>query len=182
MVPTAPEAVEYGPAWDQEFKLIEELKTISNPKKLAREAFRISVSDKYTPIQKLLASKLAEHSKPKLLLKIYETRIRDFAILMEKFIEDGAHGLIMTGEEGNSVYPLKLDVRENWVSDPDDRWNLEDETEIIEKALDVYLLECQDNARFSIKAVLFPQFGFSGVPRQLKDPSGRLKELLDKDN
>lgn len=180
MTLTEPEAVEHGPAWDQEFKLIEELRIISNPKKLVREAFRISNSDKYTPIQKLLASKLVEHSKPKLLLKSYENRIRDFAILMENFIEDGAHGLIMTGEEGNSVYPLKLDVRENWISDPDDRWNLEDETEIIEKALDAYLLEHPENSRFSIKAVLFPQFGFSGVPRQLQDPSGRLKELLDK--
>lgn len=179
MILTEPEAVEHGPAWDQEFKLIEELRTISNPKKLTREAFRISVSDKYTPIQRLLAKKLVEHSKPKLLLKIYETRIRDFAILMENFIEDGAHGLVMTGEEGNSVYPIKLDVRENWISDPNDRWNIDDESEIIEKALDAYLLEYPDNARFSMKAVLFPQFGFSGVPRQLRDPSGRLKELLD---
>lgn len=181
MILTEPEAVEHGPSWDQEFKLVEELKTISNPKKLAKEAFRISVSDKYTPIQRLLARKLVEHTKPKLLLKVYETRIRDFAILMENFIEDGVHGLVMTGKEGNSVYPLKLDVKESWISDPNDRWSLEDETEIIEKALDAYLLEYPENARFSIKAVLFPQFGFSGVPRQLRNPSDRLKELLDKD-
>ena len=177
---TDPEFIHNGPALDQEFQLVEELRKISNPKKLVKEALRISLSDRYTPIQRLLAKHLTEHAKPKLLLTAYERRVRDFAILMEQFIEDGAHGLVMTGKEGNSVYPLKLEVRENWISDPNDRWSIEDETEILEKLLDAYLLEYPDNARFSVKAVLFPQFGFSGVPRQLKNPSERLAELQKK--
>lgn len=177
---TDPEITQDGPALDQEFRLVEELRKITNPKKLVKEALRISLSDDYTTIQRFLAKKLVEHSKPKLLLESYEKRIRDFAVLMEQFIEDGAHGLVMTGEEGNSVYPLKLEVRENWIADPNDRWSVEDETEILEKLLDAYLLEYPDNARFSVKAILFPQFGFSGVPRQLKDPSKRLAELQNK--
>ena len=176
---TEPEMTQDGPALEQEFQLVEELRKFSNPKKLIKEALRISLSDSYTPIQRFLAKQLTEHSKPKLLLSSYEKRVRDFAILMERFIEEGAHGLVMTGKEGNSVYPLKLEVRENWISDPNDRWSIEDETEILEKLLDAYLLEYPDNARFSVKAMLFPQFGFSGVPRLLRDPSKRLAELQE---
>ena len=149
----------------------------SNPKKVKQLAKRIYSTSKSEETKKLCRD-ICSASNPLTYIKDAIAKVRDFATLVEQFIEDGCHGAIITGNNGLDVYPVKLDAPEKWLT-PEDKWNPEDEQEIMCNAAHNWMKE-YDKGYFYGKVILFPFFGFSGVPRiyELRCTGGDNKGLV----
>ncbi|MCY1299293.1 hypothetical protein D9M70_488160 [compost metagenome] len=103
-------------------------------------------------------------------------KIRDCAILVENFIKDGNHGMLFTGNNGLDVYPIKLDTRDNWLTEGT-KWDPEQEMIIQHDAANNWMKE-HDKGTFYGKVVLFPQFGFSGEPRIVEMACGDTEGMV----
>lgn len=148
--------------------LFEQMKN-PNPKKVRKLAARL-YGECTLEIQKRLCRDIYRADNPVKYMRSCIDKIRDCAILVEQFIEDGCHGMIFTGKDGTEVWPIKLDTRENWLTEGKD-WHPEQEQLIQHDAVDAWMRE-HDKGYFYGKVVLFPKFGFSGEPRIIEMKCG----------
>lgn len=137
-----------------------------NPKKVKKLALRL-LKETTSRIQIKLLTDIASAKNSATQAEYYIKVIRDCAILIQQFIEDGCHGMIMMRHQ---VYPVVLDTRENWLSEKK-IWHPDDEEEIQRQAVKNWMVEHKQNY-FIGKVTLFPNFGFSGVPRIVVDSIG----------
>lgn len=150
-------------ALKQESAILDILKAnMSNPKKLLKLVTKLHDESPHE-LQRKLCIQILQADNPKQYVDYCIRRIEDFATVMEHEIANGNHGIIFVGKDGDIVYPIKLDVIASWL-DATKPWTADDEYDIMETAVKSYMA---NNNRKSIlaKVVLFPQFGFSGVPR-----------------
>jgi hypothetical protein len=133
-----------------------------NPKKVGKLALRLlrELPD-LTNIQKKMLNDVWMAKNPKETILRFTTVIHDCAIVMQDLVESGHHGMIMLPDD--VIYPIKLDTRPNWLR-PEDPWDEQDEINIQHEIAREYMVENQIKSFYS-KIVLFPHFGFSGVPR-----------------
>lgn len=147
-----------------------------NPKKVKKLATRL-FNESTLEIHKRLCRDIYRADDPVKYMHSCINKIRDCALLVEQFIEDGNHGMLFTGKDGLDVYPVKLDTRENWLGE-DKKWDPEQEMLIQHDAARNWMRE-YDKGHFYGKVVLFPKFGFSGEPRiiemQCGDTDGMVK-------
>ena len=90
-------------------------------------------------------------------------KINDTLILIDQFLAEGYHGMILTGSDACTVYPIKLHTNERWLTE-NKRWDLEQEKELQRDAALNWMIE-NDKDDFFGKVILFPKFGFSGQAR-----------------
>lgn len=152
----------------------EELKN-PNPKKVKKLASRL-YGESITEIQKRLCRDIYRADDPVKYMYSCIEKIRDCAILIEQFIEDGFHGMIFTGRDGTEVWPIKLDTRENWLTEGK-QWDPDQELIIQHEAANSWMRE-HDKGYFFGKVVLFPKFGFSGEPRIIEMSCGDTTGLV----
>lgn len=138
-----------------------EEQNFTNPKKLKKFATRL-YKEAQTEVQQWLIMDILTAADPIKYLNDAIAKIRDCAVIIEQFIEDGCHGMIMMG---NNVYPVKLETVQKWLIEQKP-WDPEQEMLIQHDAANSWMRE-HDKGRFSGKVVLFPQFGFSGIPRDI---------------
>lgn len=136
---------------------------LTNPKKIRRLAQRLYFKCK-TDLQRKVCTDILEARDPLFMIRDYLSKIDDFVILSKDFIDQGYHGMIFTGDNGDVVYPVTLDTLPHWLDDPNNPWNEDDEKEIIYNVAKSYA-DTVTNPRVLVKVVLFPDFGFSGIPR-----------------
>jgi len=86
------------------------------------------------------------------------TQMDEFPVVMQDLIDDGNHGMIMDGEE---IHGVSIKTNPSWIKSRDDRWAQEQEDEIINE---IVLLWMSANRResFNGRIAMFRQFGFSG--------------------
>jgi len=138
---------------------------LKNPKKVRSMAVRL-LKDATLPVQRNLLMDLIQADNPLKYLNYCIDHVEQCAVIIEQFINDGCHGMIMTGHKCRTIYPVKLNTQQNWLK-ADDRWNEEDELKIQHDAANAWMKE-HDKGYFLGKVVLFPQFGFSGQPRVIE--------------
>jgi len=155
-----------------EYEIIEDLeqKNFTNPKKLIKYAKSIYPTLKFE-VQKILVESLVNNPDPIKYLKDVSVKVKDCAIIIEQFVEDGCHGMIMMG---NTVYPVKLDTIDKWLTEGKP-WHPEDEARIRIEAADKLMQE-KNIGYFNGKVVLFPYFGFSGIPETVELACRPMKE------
>ncbi len=164
-------------ALEQESAILKVFEDIKNPndkkvKKLAAKLY----SEVTNEVQKRLCRDVYRADQPLTYLRSCSSKIRDCAILIEQFIEDGCHGMIFTGKNGCDVYPVKLDTRENWLTEGK-QWDPEQEMLIAHDAVNNWMKE-HDKGRFFGKVALFPMFGFSGEPRIIEMACGDVTGMV----
>ena len=147
-----------------------------NPKKVKKLAARL-YAESPLEIQKRLCRDIYRADEPVKYMQSCIEKIRDCAILIEQFIEDGCHGMIFTGKHGTDVWPVKLNTQQTWLTEGT-AWDPEQEMIIAHEAVNAFMQE-NDKGYFYGKVVLFPKFGFSGEPRIIEmscgDTTGMVK-------
>lgn len=164
-------------ALEQESAILKFFEDMKNPndkkiKKLAAKLYGEVKND----IQKRLCRDVYRADQPLKYVRSCIAKIRDCAILIEQFIEDGCHGMIFTGKDGCEVYPVKLDTRENWLTEGKS-WDPEQEMLIQNDAANNWMRD-HDKGYFFGKVVLFPKFGFSGEPRIIEMSCGDVEGMV----
>lgn len=157
----------YTDSFAQESAILKVFKdaNLKNPKKVRSMATRL-LKETTLPIQRQLLMDLIVAGNPLKYLHYCIDHVEQCAVIIKQFIDDGCHGMIMTGHKCRTIYPVKLDTRENWLK-ADDLWNEEDELLIQHNAAEMWMKE-YDKGYFLGKVVLFPHFGFSGIPRVIE--------------
>lgn len=87
-----------------------------------------------------------------------------YNIVIKDLIEAGNHGMIIT--KANVIYPVNIKAWPHWLVE-DKKWNLDEEIEIQHQLIKNFIVE-QQVPYFHGKIVLFPKFGFSGMPREIE--------------
>lgn len=155
-------------------KLFEEIKN-PNDKKVKKLAIKL-YSEVTSEVQKILCSNIYSANKPLEYATTCIAKIRDCALLVEQFIEDGCNGMIMTGKDLCTVYPVKLKTVESWLSEGK-QWDPEQEDIIAHDAASAWMKE-HNKGYFLGKVVLFPEFGFSGEPKIIEMKCGDVTGLV----
>lgn len=147
----------------QEAGILDILKShkLKNPKKLCKLAQRLLEETQF-PIQRELLMDILRARDPIAYLNDCEQRVTECTAIVKQFIDDGCHGMILTGPRYTVIYPIELQTMEKWLN-ADDMWSPEDELDIKYKAVKAWMEEHEAD-HFHGKALLFPQFGFSGLP------------------
>lgn len=142
-----------------ESTILEHFKGMTNPKKIVKLANKL-LNEVDSEVGKLLCIGLIKAKDPYEKLKRNVALIEDAAVIIEDFIEQGFHGMIILKD---NVYPVEVKTIKSWLSSKD-KWTEEDEIEIQYKVAEDWL-RTNNKTEFLGKVVLFPNFGFSGVPR-----------------
>lgn len=140
-------------------KHFEDLGDKKNPKKVKKLATRLYGQSPHT-VQKKLCRDILMAADPVGYVERCIAMINDCSTIVQQFVEDGCHGMIMMG---NDVYPVKLKTLAKWLEE-NKRWDPEEEAKIQKDAAQEWLNAYEKDWFFG-KVVLFPNFGFSGVPR-----------------
>jgi len=150
----------------QESAVLEHFKNLNtrNPKKIVKFAKKL-YGEVETSIQRKFCLDIIKADNPVKYLEECMGLIYDCANLIEGFIETGHHGMMFTGDDGKTVHPLKLNTRENWLKEGQ-RWDPEQEREIMYELCEQWMIDTNQTLVHT-KILLFPKFGFSGVPRML---------------
>ncbi len=135
---------------------------IDNPKKVRKYALRL-LSERTDEIETTLLKDILRADNPSKYVKDCLNRVGDCAILIEQFIEDGYHGMIL---KGNDVWPVKLKAPDHWL-DGKERWAPDQEALLQTNAAEGWMKE-HNRGYFHAKVVLFAHYGFSGVPNVLE--------------
>lgn len=143
---------------NREAELIGKFDNLTNKKKIVVLAKRI-YTELTDELDKILIASIIKAKDPAKHLDFCRRRIQDCYGVIEQFIEDGAHGMII---HNGAAYPVKINARENWLVE-NSKWNPDDEREIQEKLVKTWMEE-NNKKTFAGKIALFPKFGFSGVP------------------
>jgi predicted transcriptional regulator len=152
---------------EQESAILARFEALKNPNAKKVKKLAAKLHDEVTfDIQKRLCRDIYRAHDPLVYMRSCIEKIRDCSILIEQFIEDGAHGMIFTGKNGSTVYPVKLNTPGHWLKE-DERWDPEQEMLIQHDAANAWMKE-HDRGYFFGKVVLFPKFGFSGEPRVIE--------------
>lgn len=149
---------------EQESAILARFEAIKNPnaKKVKKLAAKLYAEVPHE-IQKRLCRDVYRAHDPLTYVRSCIEKIRDCSILIEQFIEDGSHGMIFTGSDGNTVYPVRLKTPAHWLKE-DERWDPEQEAIIQHDSVKAWMEE-HNKGYFYGKVVLFPKFGFTGEPR-----------------
>jgi hypothetical protein len=131
----------------------------TNPKKLVKLAWRVRPHCAEYVIKGLLNTIVKSKDPVGYLQKCFQD-IDDLVKLIPELVAEGFHGMIMVNDV---IYPLTLDTRDNWLKE---RWSEDDELEILER-LAVQWMRLYDQTYFQGKVVLWPAFGFSGIPTDI---------------
>lgn len=87
-----------------------------------------------------------------------------WAEIIDRMLKEGNHGVIYTDK--GSVYGINLNTQARWLNDKTQtRWHPEDEWKIMKDVVDLW--EKEHGSLDGGKVMLFPEFGFSGMPRKL---------------
>lgn len=168
--------VDYGTI-NNEADLMTAFESIVNPKPRKVKALALKLfNDAKFDIQRDLCWEIYNAKDPVAHMKRRFAEIRDFVILHKQFLEDGYHGMIRTGKLLNDIYPIKLDTRENWLTEGK-QWDPEQEMHIQLQCAENWLAE-HKKASFKGEVILFPQFGFSGAPRAVDMRAGNVDGLV----
>lgn len=163
----------------QESAILDMFEAIKNPniKKVRKFAARM-YNECTLPIQKRMCRDIYRADDPVKYMFSCINKIRDCAILVEQFIEDGCHGMIFTGANGIDVWPVQLTTRiaVSWLEDGK-RWDEEQEMIIAHDCANNWMKE-HDEGYFFGKVVLFPKFGFSGEPRIIEMACGDTEGMV----
>lgn len=163
----------------QESAILDMFEAIKNPnyKKVKKFAARM-YNECTLEIQKRLCRDIYRADDPVKYMRSCIAKIRDCAILVEQFIEDGCHGMIFTGANGTDVWPVQLTTRiaVSWLEDGK-RWDEEQEMIIAHDCANNWMKE-HDKGYFYGKVVLFPKFGFSGEPRIIEMACGDTEGMV----
>lgn len=147
-------------SFDDELELIKQFDDIdvTNHKKVVKRARLLRNTMPMSVIRVSLINNILNSAKPGDYLQHCRDRLSDVIEIMDQFIADGKHGMIIFKKE---VFPVQLKVLPNWLEKP---WHPDDELEIMRNAARGWM---KDNGKttFRGKVVLFSDFGFSGVPR-----------------
>lgn len=108
-----------------------------------------------------IATKIFLAANPVKFLDMCYTQIHDYLLLVNKFVGEGAHGIISM--QGN-VSPINLTVVPNWLKTP---WHYDDEMEIKRNAVAKWMNDNQ-KSYFHGKVIMFKKYGFSGHPDVLR--------------
>lgn len=156
-------AKNYCDSLSQEAGILDRLKSqgLKNPKKLKKLAERL-LAEVTLPVQRELLMDILRSRDPIRYLKDCDEQVNDCSAIVKQFLEDGHHGMIMTGHKYRTIYPVTLATPEKWLN-ADDMWSPDDELDIQYKAAKAWMEE-HDVGHFHGKVLLYPQFGFSGMP------------------
>lgn len=151
-------------ALEQESGILKAIKAanLKNPKKLVKFVTKL-YSECEWDIQKMFCLQIIEAKDPVGYVDLCIRRIEDCAVIMENMVEESNHGMMFVGANGDTVLPIRLNTMEKWLTEMG-KWHPDDEFEIGRDAADAYY-EQHPNVPGPIKLVLFPQFGFTGIPR-----------------
>lgn len=87
-----------------------------------------------------------------------------WANIIEHMLKEGNHGVIYTDDHG--VFGFDLTTNPRWLKDKQQkRWHPDDELEIMKETVKIW--EKKHGQVFDGKIMLFPEYGFSGMPRKL---------------
>lgn len=145
-----------------ESELLKKFEGLTNAKKIKKLATRL-LSEADNEIAKMVCMDIIKAKDPCEKLKRSISLINDASVLVEEFIEQGAHGMIIIGSD---TYTVEVKTMSKWL-DQKDKWTEEDEVDIQYKAAEDWL-RAYNQKKFLGKVVLFSQFGFSGVPRLIE--------------
>lgn len=132
---------------------------VDHPKKIVKLAKRLHGQTK-SAIQKKLYFNLSYAKDPVQRLDDYRRTVIDATDIIAQFLAEGNHGMII---ESGLVYPVNLKTMKSWLEDGKE-WDPSDEEEIQFKCAENWLVT-HGKTHFLGKVVLFPEFGFTGVPR-----------------
>lgn len=154
------EAVVSDDALSQESVILDviEKQNFTNPKKLKKFAQRL-LGVTTNRVQRYLLTDILVAKDPVKYTNECISKIRDCAAIIQQFVDDGCHGMIMIK---NNVYPVVLDTQKTWLAE-NKAWHPDDESLIQHQAAEMWMKE-HDKGYFLGKVILFPNFGFSGVP------------------
>lgn len=132
----------------------------TNPKKLIRLARQVEANCTDYVKNGLIYSILTAKNPVAYLQKCFKD-IEAMVEIARDLTAQGFHGMIFMNDV---VYPLRLDTRENWLKD---KWSEEDELEILHR-LAAEWMRSNNKSSFHGKVVLWPLFGFSGIPTDIR--------------
>lgn len=148
------------PPFQQELHIINWFKEnfTSNPKKLKKLCLRIRPK---LPefIQASLCDTLYNSNDPVNFIKRAIADMEAWPEAMATLLEAGNHGMIM---DGGTLHGITLDTRDNWLKTDDSKWHIDDEYEIIDKAVNRWMVS-ERRRHFKGRIVLLHEFGFSGI-------------------
>lgn len=135
---------------------------ITNPKKLVKLAKRLHNESPHE-LQRKLCVEIIKSPRPVEYVKHCIQKIKDFAEMVQFEVKRGNHGMLIVGSKMDIIIPIKLKLPENWIKDGIP-WVEDDERDIMRQAAENYL-RTSTRKYLLAKVVLFPEFGFSGIPR-----------------
>jgi hypothetical protein len=143
----------------------------TNPKKLKKMALKIW-ADQPDWIQRGLLQNIIEDDKPAQLLEMFFTIMAEWKDVVPKLIADGNHGMIIKGS--NEIHGFDLKANPKWLTE-DDLWNHEQEIEIQDTVIRQWMAQ-EGLTKFHGKIVLFDEFGFSGMLREIIEPRPKARQ------
>ena len=88
----------------------------------------------------------------------------EWAVVMERVLAEGNHGIIFTDHE---VFGFSLKTNPRWLQDKEQKhWHPDDEYDIMQRSIEIWMEE-RNLTTFLGKIMLFPEYGFSGMPRKV---------------
>lgn len=135
---------------------------ITNPKKLVKLATQLHNQSPHE-LQRKLCLEIIRSPRPVEYIQHCIQKIKDFAEMVQFEVKQGNHGMLIVGPKMDIIIPIKLDLPASWVNDGTP-WIEDDERDIMRQAAENYLRNSTRKYLLA-KVVLFPEFGFSGIPR-----------------
>lgn len=132
---------------------------VDNPKKLVKMVRRIYDQVPRFIQKSLLDNVLTGHVNPVVHFIACFREKTNWLIIIKQLLEEGNHGILFFDDQ---VYGISLKTNKNWLR-AKDRWTMEDEMDIMEEAFESWAEE-HGVTHFLGKVMLFPEFGFSGMP------------------
>lgn len=137
----------------------------TNPKKLKKLACRLH--PKVSPfIRRGIIYNILQATDPVAYLRKCFVDMEAYTVIIKDLIEDGNHGMIIIGDEIHGI-EIETTIRTDWLKTGATRWEAEQEIEIQHAVVKAFVTKNQI-AHFHGKVVLFPAFGFSGMPREIE--------------
>jgi hypothetical protein len=134
----------------------------TNPKKVKRMALKMWGSQPAFIQKGMLENILAAHDPVKMLLEFFSL-MDEWKSVIPDLLAAGYHGLILNGA---TIHGFNLKTQVNWLKE-EDRWCLEQEADIQNQVIKTWMEE-RGLKRFHGKILMFDEFGFSGVAREVQ--------------
>ena len=137
----------------------------TNPKKLKKLALRLHPKVSAF-IRRGIIYNILQASDPVAYLRKCFVDMDEYTVIIKDLIEDGHHGMIIMNDV---IYPITVEttIKTDWVKNGATRWEPDQEIEIQHDVVKKFVM-ANKIAHFHGKVVLFPAFGFSGMPREIE--------------